>query len=136
MKKLHICLLGLALMAMQCEEQLPSFELEKPFSLQIGEQKMASGAPDMIVHFTQVTQDSRCPTGVNCVWEGEAVAELVLGKMGADTLALTYRPGREKASIGRASGYSFRLLEVKPYPEKGSTIEKEDYELLLEIKKE
>lgn len=136
MKKLHICLLGLALMAMQCEEELPSFELEKPFSLQIGEQKAAAGTPDMIVHFTQVSDDSRCPTGVNCVWEGEAVAELVLGKLGADTLALTYRPGREKASVGRASGYSFRLLEVNPYPEKGSTIEKEDYQIVLEIKKE
>ncbi|NRB49769.1 MAG: hypothetical protein HRU41_18955 [Saprospiraceae bacterium] len=136
MKKLHICLLGLALMAMQCEEQLPSFELEKPFSLQIGEQKAAAGATDMIVHFTQVTEDSRCPKGVNCVWEGEAVAELVLGKMGADTLALTYRPGREKASVGRASGYSFRLIEVNPYPEKGQTIEKEDYQIVLEIKKE
>lgn len=123
-------------MAMQCEEQLPSFELEKPFSLQIGEQKAAAGATDMIVHFTQVTEDSRCPKGVNCVWEGEAVAELVLGKMGADTLALTYRPGREKASVGRASGYSFRLIEVNPYPEKGQTIEKEDYQIVLEIKKE
>ncbi len=136
MKKLHICLLGLALMAMQCEEQLPSFELQKPFSLQVGEQKMAIGTPDMIVHFTQVTQDSRCPKGVNCIWEGEAIAELVIGKMGVDTLALTYQPGREKASVGRASGYSFRLLEVNPYPEKGNTIEKEAYQIVLEIKKE
>lgn len=136
MKKLHTCLLGLALMAMQCEEQLPSFELEKPFSLQVGEQKMAAGAPDMIVHFTEVTQDSRCPKDVNCVWEGEAVAELVLGKMGTDTLALTYRPGREQAAVGRASGYNFRLLEVNPYPEKGKSIEKENYEIVLEIKKE
>lgn len=136
MKKLHICLLGLALMAMQCEEQLPSFELEKPFSLQVGEQKAAANTSDMVVHFTQVTDDSRCPKGVNCVWEGEAVAELVLGKLGTDTLALTYRPGREKASVGRASGYSFRLLEVNPYPEKGNTIKKEDYEIVLEIKKE
>lgn len=135
MKKLHICLLGLALMAMQCE-QLPSFELEKPFSLQAGEQMQAASAPDMIVHFTQVTEDSRCPKGVNCVWEGEAVAELVLGKMGTDTLALTYRPGREEAALGRASGYSFRLLEVNPYPEKGQSIEKENYEIVLEIKKE
>lgn len=135
MKKLLLCLLGLAMMAMQCD-RLPSFELDQPFSLQIGEQKVATGAPKMIVQFTQVTEDSRCPKGVNCIWEGEAIAELVLGKTGADTLALTYLPGREEAAVGRASGYSFKLLEVNPYPEKGKSIPKESYQILLEIKKE
>ena len=135
MKKLLLCLLGLVAMAMQCE-RLPTVEFDQAFYLQVGEQKMAAGAPNMIVQFTQIKEDSRCPKGVNCVWEGEAVAELVIGKTGSDTLALTYRPGREKAAVGRASGYNFKLLEVDPYPEKGTAIAKEDYRIMLEIKEE
>lgn len=135
MKKLHVLLIGLCLLAAQCE-QLPTFPLEEPFTLQVGEQKMASEDNNMVLHFSQVKEDSRCPTGVNCVWEGEVVTELILGKLGKDTLDLTFRPGREKASVGRSMGYHFRLIEVNPYPTTGVSMDTVKYDIVLEVKKE
>ncbi len=135
MKKLHVLLVGLCLLAAQCEH-LPTFQLEEPFTLKLGEQKMASEDNAMILHFSRVKEDSRCPSGVNCVWEGEVVTELILGKLGADTLDLTFRPGREKASVGRSMGYHFRLIEVNPYPTKGVEMDSVKYNIVLEVKKE
>ena len=135
MKKLHILLIGLCLLAAQCEH-LPTFPLEEPFTLHIGEQKMASEDNNMVLHFSQVKEDSRCPKGVNCVWEGEVVTELILGELGKDTLDLIFRPGREKASVGRSMGYHFRLIEVNPYPTKGLDMDTVNYNIVLEVKKE
>ncbi|MEZ5040502.1 MAG: hypothetical protein R2828_11430 [Saprospiraceae bacterium] len=135
MKKLHLLMMMFCLMAVQCDH-FPTFALGEPFTLKIGEKKVDSQNKDLLVHFNKVKQDSRCPKGVNCVWEGEVVAELVLGKLGKDTLELTFRPGREKAAVGRAMGHHFRFQEVKPYPEKGVALKAEDYIITLEVKAE
>ena len=71
--------------------------------------------------------DSRCPEGVTCVWQGEARVHIALEN--ADTFSLsTYDDLKDTID-----GFSFELLEVSPYPEIENPLEQEDYVISLRI---
>jgi len=76
--------------------------------------------------FTQVVGDSRCPTDVVCIWEGEAVLELALGiGMGPsypDTVTT-----RSSGNVTRLFGYRITLLDVQPAPVSTRPIPPGDY---------
>jgi len=61
--------------------------------------------------------DSRCPTGVQCVWAGEVkvILEATEGGNEPVELQLTWqvRRGSTKATVG---GYEMELMDVKPFP--------------------
>jgi hypothetical protein len=100
-----------------------------PFTLAVGEEA-AVGSTE--VRFVQVAADSRCPRGVNCVWEGDAVVELTVRKGGNVTpLELHTHGSPERPNVGEAQGYRFRLVALEPYPVEGQTIPAEDYRATL-----
>ncbi|MBI4312407.1 MAG: hypothetical protein HY681_11590 [Chloroflexi bacterium] len=71
----------------------------------------------LAVRFLRVAGDSRCPTGVVCVWAGEAkvVVEATLKGQPAATLELTLG-GDGVAASTKAGGYSVRIVGLEPYP--------------------
>jgi len=76
-------------------------------------------------------RDSRCPKDVWCVWQGEAVVQIISGLPEMDTIRLsTYDNLLD--SIG---DFSFKLLEVSPWPVYPDTIKQEDYKIKMTIKK-
>ncbi len=103
--------------------------------LQIGEAAtIASGK--VVVRFASVEQDSRCPTGVNCFWQGEAVVLLELEEEGQDpgssSLSTLVDRGKSPNTI-RVGDVSLRLVELHPYPAAGDPIEPSDYVLTLRV---
>ena len=79
------------------------------------------GAPSvLLVTFTRIVSESRCPSNVQCVWAGEVSTLLTLG--GAQTGALTLNlPGSNtKPATGTAGPYRIELKGVTPYPVSGS----------------
>lgn len=76
--------------------------------------------------------DSRCPTGVYCVWQGEVRVTLAIDKPVIDTLELSSYDNK----MDSTGGYSFELLTVSPYPDVDSVIQMEDYTVVLKIKRE
>ncbi|WP_437918465.1 hypothetical protein [Sphingobacterium sp. LRF_L2] len=72
------------------------------------------------VTFSQVLEDSRCPEGVNCVWEGIAAVELTL--TGTYTRPQTVKiatynlPSKNYSSTCNFNHYTLRLLKLEPYP--------------------
>lgn len=71
-------------------------------------------------------RDSRCPTGVECVWAGEAVA--VVGpshptmRFRPDTLVLgAPRPGQRDSM--RIGPFHVRLVAVDPVPRAGTPMQ-------------
>lgn len=79
--------------------------------------------PDgLTVAFADV-EDSRCPRGAVCVWEGEGTAELRLRTRDGRTAVVrpTVRPGSDPARYAWLTAYAFglriTLLELNPYPE-------------------
>jgi len=76
------------------------------------------------VRFTDVTADSRCPTGAQCVWAGEATVLLTVG--GAQQVPLTLGTDASKATaIVRM--VQVTLVALKPYPSVNAPVSKGDY---------
>ncbi len=79
--------------------------------------------------------DSRCPQGVQCVWEGQAVATVEVSgdDLAAQTVELVLRAGVEPRAVA-AAGYELRLLRVEPYPRAGVTPERREYVATISIR--
>jgi hypothetical protein len=90
---------------------------ELPFYLQVG-QSATLAEDDMTVTWTQLVDDSRCPTRVTCVWNGEAVLAFTVTASDGDTTQfnLSTNPGAGKTSY-RLGAYSLELIDVTPHPE-------------------
>ncbi|MFX1535533.1 MAG: hypothetical protein ACFFDI_15005 [Promethearchaeota archaeon] len=89
--------------------------LNTPFNLKIGE-SVDIESVGIRVTFFAVTQDSRCPLDVTCVWEGDVtvVVTIVLNGLHQGNFVLD-RNNMHKASFGGI--YYVKLVELSPYPE-------------------
>ena len=79
-------------------------------------------------------EDSRCPIGVACIWEGQIVAtiEVTRGDESPVELQLLLRAGL-KHEAKRAFDYDLLLLAVDPHPKEGVTAERNSYLARVEI---
>jgi hypothetical protein len=79
--------------------------------------------------------DSRCPQGVQCVWEGRALATLEVSRadLTPQRAELILRPDTESAAKTIA-GHELRLLNVEPYPREGVSPERSEYVATVEIR--
>lgn len=79
-------------------------------------------------------EDSRCPTGVQCIWAGQLVATLDVRRETDEPtrIELLRRVGDDPEPV-TAAGFEFRLLDVQPHPKDGVTIERSDYVATIEI---
>ncbi len=83
------------------------------FSLPVGKTAGIAGSTTRLT-FRQVREDSRCPTSVVCVWEGDAKIELVPvrdGEVGVSTILSLHTPN--EAQIG---DLFVRFVGLTPYP--------------------
>ena len=83
--------------------------------------------------FVRVRDDSRCPTGVTCIWEGDAVVELRMQQRTGQalTVELHANPGFERQAT--AFGVTISLERLDPYPDAGTPIAPDSYRLTLKI---
>ena len=82
-------------------------------------------ASELNIKFIGISQDSRCPTGVECVWQGVALAEIeVMSPVSRPqriTLATMNNKGKNYSQSAIFDGYKITLKEVLPYPSKNKT---------------
>lgn len=99
--------------------------LEVPFSLRIGE----SANIDSVLDFTflNVTEDSRCPTDVTCIWEGAVSAKINLVKNGQDLGNHSISSRTLEDDIQTIGGYQVKLISMEPYPLSSITIKPTEY---------
>jgi hypothetical protein len=96
-----------------------SATLGKAFELQVG-QAATLTAEDLNITFDSITEDSRCPVNVGCVWEGRATVVITISKNGRThgTPALSLyglnRPTEE--STKSVPGYLISFVKLDPYP--------------------
>ena len=81
-------------------------------------------------------EDSRCQTGVQCVWAGQLVAtiEVARGKEAPVEVELVHRIGSEP-KVTNIYGYELRLKDVNPHPKKGVTHTRSAYVMRFHISK-
>ena len=108
--------------------------LGKEVTLSPGRTVRISGQ-DLSLTFKAVTADSRCPTGVTCVWEGEAKCQVSVTLKGvASETVFTVNGASDGYSQGTFSGYR-GFFKLSPYPAVGKPIAAGDYRLLLKVEK-
>lgn len=117
MPKLRLTAVVTSLLIFQACASVENVIIAEPdvaFSLPVGKTAGVSGSPTRVT-FRQVSEDSRCPRSVVCVWEGDARIELTVSREGSPSqtgvLSLS-SPGNE-AQIG---GLLVRFVGLAPYP--------------------
>ena len=104
------------------------------FSLHIGQSASIRGE-ELQIKFLEVVEDSRCPTGVTCIWEGRVscLVEIThresLYSVALTELGLTNFPTDQTFNEYQIT------YHVEPYPQAGIEITKDEYRLILRITK-
>jgi len=128
-----IALAGLILISTGCSTGKDvKASLGEEFSVNIG-QTARIDSEDLEIEFIDIVGDSRCPKGVTCIWAGEVTAKVAINTGNSlDELLLT----EHGLSNGKATAVyqKYRLVyHVEPYPEQGTTIAKDQYQLLIMV---
>ena len=84
---------------------------------------------DVEVGFESVTEDSRCPTSVQCVWMGEVKARLTFRRGGEETTTKEVREGEALV----VPGFRVTLVRVTPYPTSTAKVPAPDYRATLKV---
>lgn len=102
-----------------------SFGLENDFKIN-GEYHSADNSVQFKI--TEIN-DSRCPSDVVCVWEGKADVKIKVESpfSGSITLSTYDNP------VDTVGNYSFRIIDIFPYPISTKSIKLEDYNVTLKI---
>lgn len=107
--------------------------LSQEFEIKVGE-TVSIENKGLQISFRTVAEDSRCPEGMGCVWQGNAKIVLTLSQAGRRpaniNLNTTLEPKHKLYD-----GYDLKLVRLNPYPKKDVRIEKGDYVATLVVSK-
>jgi hypothetical protein len=109
-----------------------------PFTLAPGETAEVEDS-DIYVKFLNVTEDSRCPSDVVCVWAGQVSVSINLLTSDSDlgTFTLTLGAASNTSMAERVvEGFRIKLTDVQPYPVSTHQIALSEYRASLAISKE
>ncbi len=99
-----------------------------------GDTVYAPGGYDRIT-FDSLLQESRCPTGVVCVWEGNGSIQMsLLTESKKATFILNTHP--DFTNDTTTVGYYISLVELNPYPNIDSTYTEKDYRAVILVRTE
>jgi hypothetical protein len=137
-----LVLLGLALMSCHvggpARADIPEFNLNEPFALAGGQDALVP-SEKLRLRFTDVLEDSRCPTRVECFWTGQARIAIEVQPDGSAPTTVGFNtnpaPGQtvKSATVG---AYSIELQSLDPYPQTPEDpIAFEDYRATVVVRK-
>lgn len=95
----------------------------EPFELRLGARALVAG--EFRVTFERVAEESRCPTGAECVQAGNAAAAFAV-ESDVGNATLTLNTGRAPESAA-AMGGELRLVELGPPPRAGAVSDTSAY---------
>jgi hypothetical protein len=104
----------------------------KEFTLPLGK-TAAVGDDTLTFKFVDVLEDSRCPSGVECVQAGQARCSMHIVYHGAVSDVVFVNGGGDVPSFGELNSYDV-MYKLEPYPEAGKEIAKSDYVLKITVK--
>lgn len=135
-------LLGLALLSCHVDEparaDVPEFSLNEAFTLSGGQEGLLA-SENLRLRFTDVLEDSRCPTQVECFWTGQARIAISVHPDGSGSTNVEFNtnpaPG-QTVKVADVGQYSIELLSLDPYPQTpDDPIAFEDYRAALVVRK-
>ncbi|MCK4661629.1 MAG: hypothetical protein KAT68_02085 [Bacteroidales bacterium] len=91
---------------------------------------------NILLKFNDVNEESRCPSGSQCIWQGQATVTIeIKNQEEIEYISLTLRAGNDIINIGEYENYSIKLIKVAPYPEAGIEIDYDNYIIKIIINK-
>ena len=90
---------------------------------------------EVTVSFDALVEDSRCPTGANCIWAGDAAVVISVSTPGASSGKYTLHSSSQFVHEVEHDGNRVTLLEVAPYPVAGAVHKPQEYVITLSIKR-
>ena len=111
--------------------------LGKPFTLKIG-QSTTIESEALVIEFSSVLEDSRCPTRVECAWSGLASVSVAVTQADQPRALYTLTTIHSPEPTERVShaGYEIRLVDLTPQPEyPDKPVDSRDYVVELEVSK-
>jgi len=83
----------------------------------------------------KVKNDSRCPTGVQCKWAGNAEVLFKVKYPNNQASTFTLNTNERMKSGVEVNGYYYELIKLKPYPKQGKYILQTSYKAQILIEK-
>jgi hypothetical protein len=87
------------------------------------------------IKFIDVTNDSRCPTGVTCIWAGEVKCNVEITDIEGGELQTLVQSGGTSGFASTAFNEYRINFNVQPHPVAGKEISQGEYRLILKINK-
>ncbi len=106
--------------------------LGQEFTLSIGQSAQIEGE-NLQVRFEEVLEDSRCPTGATCIWEGRVSLAVEIKDNGSPYKMVLIQSGMNNPYVSETYKAYQLTFKVNPYPELGKDIATDDYQLLLTV---
>ena len=99
------------------------------------ETRIDSAAIRLNLKFLSVVEDSRCPVGVNCIWEGNARVRLQINLSTTNNNSEIFElsTNLEPQSI-QIEDYEIKILDLIPSPKVDLKIEPENYTATFTIR--
>ena len=108
--------------------------LGREFKVRYGQQVMVKGE-NLRVSFDAMLEDSRCPTGVTCVWAGDAKVRIGARQTKGEAVDLELHTNSQFAQTGTYQQYTIKLVALDPYPKADVEKAQKDYVATLLITK-
>lgn len=112
-------------------ETVPA-DLGQAAILGVGDTLQIGGTP-VLLKFLRVSQDSRCPTDVACIWAGEAILVFSVEGTGAGNgqVAVRLSPGHGVTGLG---DYMLTADNLLPMPKSDTPVGPNDYSVTLVVR--
>ena len=140
MKQLTLLALALGSLVAACNSQKNTqFRLNESFMLRIGHTAEWQEDPRIQIRFASVTEDSRCPQNIQCVWAGRAIMAITLienDKTKSSALIMGEPAGTGYSKFAQLGDLTVELMQILPHPTASLKIDPERYVMELEIRKE
>lgn len=134
--KVLVLLLAILGSALQDPGAAARAPLGEEFRIKIGQQVRIKGGK-LSIKFSGVQDESRCPTGVQCIWEGNAGVAVEVSKKARKIVRATLNTNPSlKPNHLEHLGYKIKLVGLNPYPKADQRIDPNEYEAVLLVTKD
>ena len=100
--------------------------LGEAFDIKVG-QKASIFSQQLTLKFLSVSEDSRCPQGTICMWEGNGKVNIEVTATGQTSYVVELNTAMSLESEATYLNYYISLLDLRPYPSAESTIQQSEY---------
>ena len=122
----------------EAEADPVEFALNQEFTLRGGQEAVISGE-NLRLRFTDVLEDSRCPTEVECFWTGQARIAVLVEPAGSPSTTVDFNtnpaPGQNVQNVN-VDDYTISLKSLDPYPRTpDESIALDEYSATMSVQK-